>query len=142
MRRSRALIGPTSVDTILATQVRTQHSTIFPDVYDRLSLLGADVLVTHEASSCHKYGFEAIDDLARALGVMARAVVAGQSVRAIAANLTRAPLTVSREIKRNGGRASYRATYADHAASKRAHRPKVCKLVENRALAEVVSAKL
>lgn len=73
---------------------------------------------------------------------ISQAVVAGQSIRAIAANLTRAPSTVSREIKRNGGRASYRATYADHAASERAHRPKVCKLVENRALAEVVSAKL
>ena len=71
MRRSRAPIGPTSVDTILATQVRTQQSTIFPDVYDRLSLLRADVLVTHEAPSCHKHGFEAIDDLARALGVKA-----------------------------------------------------------------------
>lgn len=71
MRRSRAPIGPTSVDTILATQVRTQQTTIFPDVYDRLSLLQADVLVTHEAPSCHPYGFEAIDDLAQALGVKA-----------------------------------------------------------------------
>lgn len=71
MRRSRAPIGPTSVDSILATQVRTQQSTIFPDVYDRLSRLRADVLVTHEAPSCHRYGFEAIDDLARALGVQA-----------------------------------------------------------------------
>ena len=71
MRRSRAPIGPTSVDTILATQVRTQRTTIFPDVYDRLSLLQADVLVTHEAPSCHPSGFEAIDDLAQALGVKA-----------------------------------------------------------------------
>ena len=71
MRRSRAPIGPTSVDTILATQVQTQRTTIFPDVYDRLSLLQADVLVTHEAPSCHPYGFAAIDDLAQALGVKA-----------------------------------------------------------------------
>lgn len=29
----------------------------------------ADILVTHEAPSCHPYGFTAIDKLARALGV-------------------------------------------------------------------------
>ena len=71
MRRSRAPIGPTPVDVILASQVRTQRSTIFPDVYDRLSHLRADVLVTHEAPSCHKFGFKAIDDLARSLGIQA-----------------------------------------------------------------------
>lgn len=47
---------------------RTQRSTIFPDIYDRLALERADVLVTHEAPSCHPYGFTAIDELARALG--------------------------------------------------------------------------
>ena len=73
---------------------------------------------------------------------ISRAVVADQSIRTIAAKLGRAPSTVSREIKRNGGRAGYRATLADQAAAVRAHRPKCCKLVENRALAEVVSAKL
>lgn len=73
---------------------------------------------------------------------ISRAVVAGQSIRKIASDLARSPSTVSREIKRNGGRPCYRATHADQAAAVRAHRPKVCKLIENRALAEVVSAKL
>src|SRR5882672_7729684 len=47
---------------------------------------------------------------------ISRAVVSGQSVRSIAAYLDRAPSTVSREIKRNGGRAGYRASQADQAA--------------------------
>jgi IS30 family transposase len=46
--------------------------------------------------------------------------------------LKRAPSTVSREIRRNGGREGYRASRADHAAWDRALRPKVCKLAGNR----------
>ena len=59
---------------------------------------------------------------------ISRAVVAGFSVRAIASILGRAPSTVSREIKRNGGREGYRAAQADQAAWDRGHRPKRCKL--------------
>jgi len=73
---------------------------------------------------------------------ISRAVVAGQSIRAIAASLKRAPSTISREIKRNGDRETYRASQADQAAWDRAHRPKTCKLVENRKLAHIVAAKL
>ena len=62
---------------------------------------------------------------------ISRGVVAGQSLRSIAASLGRAPSTVSREIGRNGGRRRYRASKADQAAWDRAHRPKTCKLVEN-----------
>jgi IS30 family transposase len=69
-------------------------------------------------------------------------VVAGSSIRAIAAALGRAPSTVSREIQRNGGPEGYRASRADQAAWDRACRPKVCKLVQNRALAQVVASKL
>jgi IS30 family transposase len=69
-------------------------------------------------------------------------VVAGQSIRAIASSLGRAPSTVSREISRNGGRERYRANLADQAAWERAHRPKTCKLVENRPLARIVANKL
>jgi IS30 family transposase len=69
-------------------------------------------------------------------------VVAGQSLRSIAASLGRAPSTISREIKRNGGRRQYRASKADQAAWDRAHRAKTCKLAENRALARIVAAKL
>jgi IS30 family transposase len=73
---------------------------------------------------------------------ISRAVVADQSMRSIATSLGRAPSTISREIKRNGGQECYRASQADQAAWDRAHRPKTCKLVQNRALAHIVAAKL
>lgn len=47
-----------------------RHKTsIFPQVYERLAKLRADVLVTHEAPSAHPMGFGAIDELARDLKV-------------------------------------------------------------------------
>jgi IS30 family transposase len=64
------------------------------------------------------------------------------SLRTIATQLGRAPSTISREVNRNGGLAHYRASQADQAAWDRAHRPKACKLVANRALARVVARKL
>ncbi len=73
---------------------------------------------------------------------ISRGVVAGHSLRSIAALLNRAPSTVSREINRNGGRQHYRANVADQAAWDRAQRPKTCKLAHNRALARVVASKL
>ena len=73
---------------------------------------------------------------------ISRGVVAGHSIRSIAVSLGRAPSTVSRELNRNGGRRLYRANKADQAAWDRAHRPKTCKLVENRALARVVAQQL
>jgi predicted phosphodiesterase len=44
-------------------------STIFPDTYDQLADQKADILVTHEAPSCHPHGFELIDLLAQSMGV-------------------------------------------------------------------------
>jgi len=73
---------------------------------------------------------------------ISRGVVAGQSFRSMAASLGRAPSTISREIRRNGGRRRYRANKADQAAWDRAHRPKTCKLVENQALSLIVASKL
>ncbi len=73
---------------------------------------------------------------------ISRGVVAGHSLRSIAASLGRVPSTVSREINRNGGRRRYRANKADRAAWDRAHRAKTCKLVKNRALAHIVASKL
>jgi len=58
---------------------------------------------------------------------ISRAVMAGFSIRSIAALLGRAPSTICREIKRNGGRSDYRAAEADGAAWARALRPKQCK---------------
>ncbi len=73
---------------------------------------------------------------------ISRGVVAGQSFRSMAASLGRAPSTISREVRRNGGRRRYRANKADQAAWGRAHRPKTCKLVENPALSLIVASKL
>ena len=73
---------------------------------------------------------------------ISRAMAEGHSIRSVAGRLGRAPSTVSREIKRNGGQSDYRATEADSAAWDRALRPKQCKLVENIALARIVTDKL
>ena len=73
---------------------------------------------------------------------ISRGVVAGRSIRSLAVTLGRAPSTVSREIRRNGGRQRYRANRADQAAWERARRPKICKLVENREFAHIVALQL
>ena len=73
---------------------------------------------------------------------VSRALVAGHSIRSIAAMLGRSPSTISREIRRNGGAAQYRASHADQAAWDRAHRPKACKLALHPMLAARVADKL
>ena len=73
---------------------------------------------------------------------VSRALVAGHSIRSIATTLGRAPSTISREIRRNGGAEGYRASHADQAAWDRAHRPKACKLALHPALAKRVADKL
>ncbi len=88
----------------------------------------------------HKRGPSALslaerEEISRGLG-------AGQSYRWIARCLSRAPSTISREVARNGGRKTYRATKADAAAWTRASRPKPCKLACNKALCQTVSGKL
>lgn len=48
---------------------RLKHqSTIFPETLFALMKKWAEILVTHEAPSCHPHGFQVIDDLAKALG--------------------------------------------------------------------------
>ena len=64
------------------------------------------------------------------------------SLRAIARQLGRAPSTISREVCRNGGQETYRATSSDKAAWERTLRPKICKLACHPSLAYAVSAKL
>ncbi len=73
---------------------------------------------------------------------ISRSIAAGRSIRSIATSLGRAPSTISREISRNGGKRCYRANQADETAWDRAHRPKTCKLAENRTLAGIVATKL
>lgn len=48
---------------------RQHNSSIWPEDVARLSQLQADILVTHEAPSCHPYGFDVLDTLAMSLGV-------------------------------------------------------------------------
>ena len=59
---------------------------------------------------------------------ISRGIVAGMSLRSIAAELHRAPSSVSRELRRNGGWGRYRAAAADKHAWRQALRPKPCKL--------------
>jgi IS30 family transposase len=73
---------------------------------------------------------------------ISRGIIAGYSFQSIAMALGCAASTVSREVKRNGGKERYRASDADQAAWERAHRPKICKLAKNRALAHIVAKKL
>jgi IS30 family transposase len=73
---------------------------------------------------------------------ISRGVATGDSGRAIAKRLGRAPSTVSRELARNGGRSRYRAQRADAAADRRAARPKPAKLAVEPRLRAVVEAKL
>jgi len=54
---------------------------------------------------------------------ISRGIAVGRSIRRIARDLGRSPSTVSREIRRNGGSQSYRASWADRRAWDRALRP-------------------
>ena len=74
--------------------------------------------------------------------VISRGLASQLSMRAIAAQLGRSPSTVSREIHRNGGYASYRASSAEDAALQRALRPKACKLAGRPQLVRIITAKL
>ncbi len=73
---------------------------------------------------------------------ISRGIAAGESARVIAARLERAPATISREIARNGGRATYRARTADDAAYERGRRPKVSLLAARPVLRARVEAGL
>ena len=73
---------------------------------------------------------------------ISRGLVVGLSIRSIAAGLKRAASTISREIKRNGGRRRYRAVRADKQAWTQALRPKPCKLLLDARLRQAVIIKL
>lgn len=73
---------------------------------------------------------------------ISRGVARSETVRQIAQRLARAPSTISREIRRHGGRAVYRAQRADRRAWARARRPKVCRLARRSALRCLVAKKL
>jgi len=73
---------------------------------------------------------------------ISRGIAVGGSIRQIAQGLGRAPSTVSREIRRNGGDQAYRANRADRRAWERALRPKPCRLALHRELRWRVAQKL
>jgi len=73
---------------------------------------------------------------------ISRGLSAGFSLRNIAVRLARSPSTISREINRNGGLSRYRAVVADHAAYKRARRPKCPVMAVNAKLKSLVTQKL
>ena len=73
---------------------------------------------------------------------ISRGIAVGQSIRRIAQGLGRAPSTVSREIRRNGGSQGYRANQADRSAWERALRAKPCRLALHRELRWRVAQKL
>jgi IS30 family transposase len=73
---------------------------------------------------------------------ISRGISMKQPLRMIARQLGRAPSTISREVRRNGGSGRYRAAASEQAAWDRALRPKMCKLARHPALSRAVSAKL
>ncbi|MBO0732444.1 MAG: IS30 family transposase [Acidimicrobiaceae bacterium] len=73
---------------------------------------------------------------------ISRGLAAGQSLRAIAASLHRAPSTISREVLANGHRGHYRALSAERASRRRARRPKLAKLAACPRLRREVEAHL
>ena len=73
---------------------------------------------------------------------ISRGLRAQLSLRTIARQLRRAPSTISREVRHNGGRTGYRAARSDRAAWDRTRRPKLCKFACRPALCRTVSVKL
>ena len=73
---------------------------------------------------------------------ISRGIAAGQSGRAIAFELGRAPSTVCNEIKGGGGRGRYRALRAERRAAEHARRPKPSKLARSPRLRAEVEAGL
>jgi IS30 family transposase len=73
---------------------------------------------------------------------LSRGLAQGRPLRRLAEEMGRSPSTISREVKRNGGRERYRAEQADKRAWVSASRPKVCVLVSRRRLQRIVAAKL
>ena len=92
-------------------------------------------------TSCAEAAFPAGIDAFGARGDFARH--SGGPIDALDSQvLVRAPSTVSREIKRNGGYDRYRPAAADENAWRRGRRPKGCKLANNRWLRRTVARKL
>jgi len=73
---------------------------------------------------------------------VSRGLAQAKSLQQIAVELGRSASTISREVKRHGGREQYRAEHADRRAWKNAQRPKICVLASRHRLQRVVAGKL
>jgi IS30 family transposase len=73
---------------------------------------------------------------------ISRGIAHDETVRGLAQRLDRAPSTISREIRRHGGRPRYRAQRADRRAWTRARRPKICRLAARPSLRHLIAEKL
>jgi transposase, IS30 family len=73
---------------------------------------------------------------------LSRGLQLGNSLRSIAAELGRAPSTISREVKANGKRHEYRAFRAEQTATGRNRRPRARKLASNIPLRQEVERRL
>jgi len=73
---------------------------------------------------------------------ISRSLATGLSFRQIALLIQRAPSTVSREVKRNGGRTQYQAAIAEERMMHETRRPKACKLAMHTQLRRQVIRKL
>jgi len=73
---------------------------------------------------------------------ISRGIASGSTMREIARALRRAPSSISRELRRNGGRERYRACRAEQLAWHRSRRPKPYRLACNVRLRELVQQKL
>ena len=69
---------------------------------------------------------------------ISRGIVAGLAGQLIAARIRRCPSVVSREVRRQGGRAGYRAVAAQRVATQRRCQPKIRKIDADPELAERV----
>lgn len=73
---------------------------------------------------------------------ISRGLSAGLTLTQIADLIGRSTSTISREVKRNGGRSEYRANLADRRAWTQSKRPKKCLLALNESLRWAVAEKL
>ncbi|HVE94148.1 MAG TPA: IS30 family transposase, partial [Acidimicrobiales bacterium] len=71
-----------------------------------------------------------------------RRLARGESLRCIAAALSRPPSTISREVGRNGGSQRYRPIAAHQRAERESRRPKAFKLERHGRLRRLIEAKL
>ncbi len=71
---------------------RKHRVSIWYEDYERLANQRADILVTHEAPSCHRHGFEVLDELAALMGV--HAIIHGHHHERYTAQLERYGIAV------------------------------------------------